>query len=273
MARTIEHYLSGAAMFRDDADYLAEWIEFHLLMGVERFSLYNNGSTDDYEDVLDPYVRAGIAEVIDWPHPFPRSQMQAIDHCVESRREDSRWLAFLDVDEFLFSPTSRALPEVLEPFERWSGVAVNWRAFGPSGHVEKPNGLVIESYTRRAGERAPVMTRIKTIVQPSRVLRAETPHNFIYREGFAVDEELRPVGARQTESHSSKLLRINHYLTRSLAELRRKHDLWEHAEPPRDDTRPWEFLERMASRYDHTFDDEITMYVPALRRALARRRQ
>jgi hypothetical protein len=268
MADTFAHYLSAGALFRDTAEYLQEWIEFHLLVGVERFSLYNNNSADNFEEVLAPYVEAGVVEILDWPRPFPQWETRAIDDCVARRREDSRWLTFLNIDQFLFSPTGRPLPEVLEPFERWAGVAVNWRVFGTSGHVEKPPGLVIESYTRRADDRAPVMKMVNTIVDPSRALRAETPHNFSYREGGAVDEEQRPLDGLLTECHSSRLLRINHYVTRSFAELRRKHDLWATAVPPRDDTRPWEQVERVVSRYNSTFDDAITTYVPALKAAL-----
>ena len=39
-------YLSVCAIYRDEAHYLAEWIEFHRLVGVERFFLYNNGDRE-----------------------------------------------------------------------------------------------------------------------------------------------------------------------------------------------------------------------------------
>ena len=47
-------YLAACTIYRDDADYLPEWIEFHRLVGVERFFLYDNGSTDDHLEVLAP---------------------------------------------------------------------------------------------------------------------------------------------------------------------------------------------------------------------------
>ena len=34
--------------FRDEARYLAEWVEYYLAAGVDHFFLYNNFSTDDY---------------------------------------------------------------------------------------------------------------------------------------------------------------------------------------------------------------------------------
>lgn len=36
-------YLPICAIFKEEAPYLPEWIEFHRLMGVERFFLYDNG--------------------------------------------------------------------------------------------------------------------------------------------------------------------------------------------------------------------------------------
>ena len=47
-------------MFRNEAAYLKEWIEYHHLAGVEHFWLYNNNSTDQWQDVLQPYIDWGI---------------------------------------------------------------------------------------------------------------------------------------------------------------------------------------------------------------------
>jgi hypothetical protein len=52
-------YLAACTIYRDDAAYLAEWIEFHRLMGVERFFLYDNGSTDHQSEVLAGYLARG----------------------------------------------------------------------------------------------------------------------------------------------------------------------------------------------------------------------
>jgi hypothetical protein len=48
LALTIKHYLSICAIFKDEAPYLQEWIEFHRLLGVEKFYLYNNNSRDNF---------------------------------------------------------------------------------------------------------------------------------------------------------------------------------------------------------------------------------
>ena len=132
-------YLSACTIYRDGASYLAEWVEFHRLMGVERFFLYDNGSSDDHREVLAPYVDEGCVVVHDWPLPFIRTDGRpgalrgAFDHCLSAHRDDSRWIAFLDFDEYLFSPTGEPLSQVLPDYEQHPGVCVSRAEFGASG--------------------------------------------------------------------------------------------------------------------------------------------
>lgn len=51
--------LAVCAIFKNEARYLAEWVTFHRLMGVQHFSLYNNGSADDWVRELIPELDAG----------------------------------------------------------------------------------------------------------------------------------------------------------------------------------------------------------------------
>ena len=130
--------LAVCAIFRDEARYLAEWVSFHRIQGVERFYLYDNRSSDDWATELAPEIEAGIVEVQHWP--FVPGQLGAYKHCLEQHRDEARWIAFIDVDEFLFSPTGRPVPDVLRGFDTHSGVVVNWRMYGTSGHKDPPRG-------------------------------------------------------------------------------------------------------------------------------------
>jgi hypothetical protein len=265
-------YLSICAIYRDEAPYLREWVAFHRLVGVERFFLYNNRSSDEHREALAPYIADGTVELTDWDdHP---AQVQTYDDCIRTHRDDSRWIAFIDLDEFLFSPSGKPVPEILSEYERWPGVGVNWAVYGTSGHEEKPAGLVIENYVRRTDD--PGFNRpIKSIADPKRIRNFCLAHYFMYRDepGVAVDENQRPISGPQfsrTESVSFARLRINHYFTKSEAEFRAKiakgyADGW---------TRPkhGEMEERKIVRqlglYDEIEDRTIQRYLPELRRAL-----
>jgi hypothetical protein len=228
-------YLAACTIYRDDADYLAEWIEFHRLCGVERFVLYDNGSTDHHLEVLGPYLEEGIAARHEWPGPFlghngrPKALFSAFEHCVGAHREDARWFAFLDVDEFLFSPTGAQLPEVLRDYEEFPGVVASRAEFGPSGHLTKPPGLVIESYLERVPLRPDDEAPYKSIVAPGAVRRCLSAHSFVYRDGLPVDEDRRRVDPLKRITRKPvawSRLRVHHYFTRSEEERLRKAELW-----------------------------------------------
>jgi hypothetical protein len=249
-------------MFLDEAAYLREWIEFHKLVGVERFYLYDHESTDESRALLEPYVERSEVVVRDWPI-YP-GQVEAYDDCVERNREESRWIAFIDIDEFLFSPTGRPVPEILRDYEEFPAVGVNWVNFGTSGHTAKPQGLVIENFVHyKLNPKA--QRTIKSIVDPRRALAGATGHYFAYVDGaVAVDERKRPIAGPEpafSETPSVELLRINHYTTKSEEEFLRKRGRDRGDTGARYPIKP--------PRHGDVRDETIQMYLPALRSALS----
>jgi Glycosyltransferase family 92 len=248
----VKGYLSACAIYKNEARYLAEWVEFHLLAGVEHLFLYNNNSTDDHREVLEPYVRAGVVTIRDWPE-FP-AQVAAYNHCLEANGADWRWMAFIDLDEFLFSPRIEPVPEVLRGYEHLPAVAALWIIFGTSGHRTPPPGPVIENYTwRRIWPRRP--REWKPIVDPRRTVRALGPHVFRYAGPWR-----GPVPGFASLSD----LRLNHYLTKSEEEIRRKLE-----RPIVSTGRPRGFgLRQMLKTHPGQVDEAILPYAPELRSAL-----
>src|SRR3954451_873749 len=104
-------YLSICAIFFNEAPYLREWVDFHKLVGVERFFLYDHKSTDEWRDVLAGHLERQDAIVHDWQ--IDPGQVEAYEDCIHRHGSESRWIAFIDIDEFLFSPTGEPVPSVL----------------------------------------------------------------------------------------------------------------------------------------------------------------
>ena len=247
-------YLSAVAAIKNEAAYLDEWLAFGLLEGIEHVLLYDNGSTDNTRDVLQPWIEAGIVELFDWPvHWKDGAQVKAHKDALLRLRGRTRWAAFIDPDEFLFSPTGKSLQEVLRRYEGCSGVVVNWQCYGSSGLKTRPTGLTIESYTRRARTHWARNRRVKTIVDPMLAVRPLSGHLFSVPTGHPlVTDDLRPVrifrskNGRQRLRHiaarlpylpfdpysvmrpspeqvSVSQLRINHYVVRSEEERMLKY--------------------------------------------------
>ncbi len=49
-----KYSITICGIFKNEASYLKEWIEYHEMIGIEHFYLYNNNSDDNYRDILQP---------------------------------------------------------------------------------------------------------------------------------------------------------------------------------------------------------------------------
>jgi hypothetical protein len=224
----LQGYLSAVVIAKNEASYIVEWLEFHRLVGIEHFYLYDNGSTDDTSEILRSYLDSGRVTLIPWASYDlnGRIQYQAYAHALCNFGPFWRWMAFIDVDEFLFPLESDSLQTVLATYEDLPAVAVHWHMFGPSGHKRRPAGLVIENYTRRAPVPSPAkegkrLSKWKCIVDPTKVKAVSSPHAFTLEDGRegAYDEERRWIVKSQRAGSASKTLRLNHYFTKSEEEL------------------------------------------------------
>jgi hypothetical protein len=253
-ARRPRFYLAVCAIFRDEAPYLAEWIEFHRLQGVEHFWLYDNLSGDDWRSAITP--NSDVVDVTPWPVENA-GQYSAYLDCLTSHRRDARWIAFIDIDEFLFSPAGRSLPKVLREFEQHPGVVANWRMYGTNGYEDPPEGLVIENYLMRGPDDHPDNVLVKSIINPRKAVDfVDDPHRF-HLVGTPVGEDHRPNRSALRDPATTDLLRINHYYSRSARELARKRARANAADGLVRDT--------AQTPQDEIRDETILQYLPALK--------
>lgn len=140
------YYISICSIFKNEASYMKEWIEYNLLIGIDHFYLYNNNSEDDYQSVLQPYIEKGVVTLTEWPD-IP-GQISAYKHWYEHYRQDTNWCTFLDLDEFLCPLKDVNIKDWLKKHYKYPLYAIYWKMFGTSGITEPDkNKLVIEQYT------------------------------------------------------------------------------------------------------------------------------
>lgn len=145
--KTKKYKVSICAIFKNEAIYLKEWIEYHKIVGVEHFYLYNNNSEDNYEDVLKTYIDAGIVTLTQWPQN--QAQMQCYHDGIEQFSSETEWLAFIDIDEFIVPNKTDNIYDFLKPFQKNRPVVIAyWRMFGTSGMMSRDvNRFVTEDLT------------------------------------------------------------------------------------------------------------------------------
>ncbi|MDE6573026.1 MAG: glycosyltransferase family 92 protein, partial [Duncaniella sp.] len=135
-------YLAVCAIAKNEGTYFKEWIEWHLSQGVEKFYIYDNESTDSTREVLQPYIEAGV---VDYTYfPGYRMQLAAYDDCLDRHRLESRWIAFIDLDEFIVPRRHQSIPDFLSGFEEFPAVEINWLIYGSGGAEKREPGGVME---------------------------------------------------------------------------------------------------------------------------------
>ena len=141
-----KYYLSLCTCFKNETSNLKEWIEYHKLIGVDHFYLYNNNSTDNYMDVLAQYIDEGVVTLVD----FPQTPIQphCYEHWINTYRKESSWLALTDVDEYLVPLKDNNIKDWLKKWEKYPVILIYWKMFGSSGYIEHDNNQCItEQYT------------------------------------------------------------------------------------------------------------------------------
>jgi len=211
------NYLSVVAVLKDERPNIKEWIDFHLGVGVDHFYLYDNGSSDGSTEVLHPYIESG--QVTYSYNTMDMCQMACYYNALTAFKDQSQWMAFIDLDEFLFAPKG-VLKTRLKDFEQYAGIAVNEVFFGSNGHETRPPGGTLSNYTRREKT---INKHVKSIVQPQYTLcPGGNPHSFFYTQGGAVNEDKQPCPGPFNEPGSANLFRINHYWVKSKEEYKTK---------------------------------------------------
>jgi hypothetical protein len=205
------------AIVRNEADYLEEWLCFHLALGVDHFFIYDNGSSDGSAELLERYINHGLVTRIDWP--IGGGQLSAYNHSLRMFGRTAEWLAYYDPDEFLVPLLDDDIPSFLGRYPGAADVRVPRVEFGFSGHRARPEGLSIDAYTHTADvlELDPTLPpRVKSIVRPAAVSAVDI------HLAFPADVPAPGQPTRTAEEEVRGVAQLSHYYTRSWEEFEAK---------------------------------------------------
>ena len=156
--------LSIYSIFKNEAKYIQEWVEYHRMVGVEHFYLCNNDSSDDYLDKLKYYIDNDIVTLFDFPGKGV--QDAAANKGLELCKNETRWLAVVDLDEFIipneYVTIQDCINSILQRYNEKTrvyggsinnvaGIQMSWLYYGTSFHIDpiEDGELVLENYHQR----------------------------------------------------------------------------------------------------------------------------
>lgn len=235
--RAGRHGVAIAACVKNEAGYIEEWVRFHRAVGIRHFYIYDNGSTDDTCALLRSLLNEDTLTIIPWAgrmrdtatSTILNGQVIVFAHAILNFGCYYRWMAFIDVDEFLLPKQARTVEQALEAVGDFPNVSLPWHMFATSGHEAPPDGPLTLNYTQRGADpmtRKENVSNFKCIVDPCEVTEVSV-HQFqtrAYGDLTANDAGQRFTrrARKSPEFYSNRFLQLNHYYTKSRQELMEK---------------------------------------------------
>lgn len=213
-----EPSLAVVSIQRDRGPWIVEWLAFHMLAGFNNFFIYAHKCSDDMTQKL---LRLSLKYPITvfTVTSDDRPQLKCYQHAYDNFGASMDWLAFIDGDEFLFSPGNENIGDALRKYEdkELSALAAFWVCYGSSGHLDEPKGLVVENYTRHSCYDFLPNRHVKSIVKGRQQGVVVSGSHLFQTPKGTFDEDLRPIrqGWMKDYPPTYREFRISHYAVQS----------------------------------------------------------
>ena len=225
-----------ALIVRNEARHIAEWARFHHRAGVRHVLVYDNGSSDGTVDILRATLPEATRTVVPWRQLLSdawlgreiHNQVLAYAHAASNFGGAFRWMAFIDADEFLVPKRAADLDGALAHLADRRNVSLPWHMFGRSGHEVPPVGGVLRNYLMRARDpmsEARGVRAFKCIVDPCALTEVGVHAFRTDSADLTANDRGDEVPLKRRSGrrfYSADHLQLNHYYTRSNAELEAK---------------------------------------------------
>ncbi len=214
-----KYNISIGAYFKNETRFLCEWVEFHLLIGVEHLYLYcNDIDPTETKKVLKSYIKKGIVSFIHYPHKLTNKHdaTTIYNKIFSVANKETKWLAFIDLDEFICLIKHKNINQFLKLYDdkEIAAISMLWTVFINYEQYQTTQQLQIEAYTHALikYKSRPVY---KSIIKTSRCNGMRSAHNpNLNNTKFRfVDENKYTVKIRYNAPND--MIRLNHYHLKS----------------------------------------------------------
>jgi len=224
------------AIIKNENLYLREWIDYHLNLGFEKIILYDNNDVNGEVPnmIVQDYINKNVVEVINYRgfktnDKFWGVQSAAYNDCLQKYKNTDNWIAFIDVDEFIFLEKHKKIQYLFEnsKYNNYESVVISWLNYGDNGQLYYENKPVLERFTTVAKE-FPYIEGYNYNTLVKSITKSTDNTSFGYANAHcastnccnslgnhvAMDNLCNKLG-----SHFSENIYIKHFYTKSLTEF------------------------------------------------------
>lgn len=130
--------LAVVTFIKNPTPYIKSWLNYTWLAGTYHFFIYDNDESGEVKNILQPYIEQGIVTYIFFPGN--NRQYEAYNNAVQNFKFLCRYMAFIDVNEFIFPKADKKIAEIVEDIliyrNNAAGLAVNLNCYNLTGNIK-----------------------------------------------------------------------------------------------------------------------------------------
>lgn len=161
------YYSSVCLLIRDENKYLKEWLDWYMKNGFDHIYIYDNGVNETVTDVITDDISEKIT-VIPWHGEFQNVQEDAYNHFLENYGAETRWVTFLDSDEFINFSEGVSVNDYLQQNELYTNIVISFVEYNANGQETYEDAPVRERFTEEVDAYG-CQIYFKNFVQPHRI--------------------------------------------------------------------------------------------------------
>jgi hypothetical protein len=102
----LENKILMSTIVKDEDKYIKQWINYHLNLGIDKFIIYDNSTSDNLSNYLEDYIQKEIVILIKWSYPYicklsgPTGQPTHQNHSLHAFKS-SKYIGLMDIDEYV----------------------------------------------------------------------------------------------------------------------------------------------------------------------------
>ena len=203
------------AILKDEHQYLKEWIEYHLSIGVTCIYLYEDVTSITHIDIVKNYNNVYLASISDFID---------IDNCLEKQRdvynkfiltyrETIDYAFFIDLDEYVTFGDGYCIDDLTNICdEMGGGLLLPWKHFGANEYIDNPHLPVLDTYKKEVYIKFPKNPNGCKLLSKSFANIKEGRMKHIH-----IHSNAKPIVPYDSEN-LYQMCWINHYITKSWEE-------------------------------------------------------
>lgn len=130
--------------------YIKEFVQFYKKLNFNKIILYDNNNIIEprLENIIKKYVQNKFVKIINY-RGIDRPQAKAYNECYKKYNKYYDWIAFYDIDEFLYIINYTNINQflLLNKFKKCQSIIINWKYYGDNNKIFYENKSLNERFT------------------------------------------------------------------------------------------------------------------------------